>query len=210
MASSSGSDLLTFGLLAVAGYLAYEWFFATPATTTTTTSGTTTSTPPASTTTTTPPSSPPAQIVATLPTANWDTVAGVINSMAQGTLSPTQTYVLNLDQWSYYYNQYATEPAQSGSQAVPGLAPLTTSQISQIMAAANITSANRSTVTMTAGQFVALLQAIGITGSGLSGFGAFGFSRRPVQIPVPALYANRGRGFGLITLGDLRRIAQTQ
>lgn len=121
-------------------------------------------------------------------------------------LSPSNT--LNIDQWAYYYAQLpAGSPitlvdpgAPGGTITVPSSTNnLSGSQINAILAAAGASDANRSTVMMTAPQFVNLLSTAGGV-TGLSGYSA-GYRRR-ILVPI---MLTPGRGFGAYDIGDLRR-----
>ncbi len=120
----------------------------------------------------------------------------------------------NIDQWSFYAAQVPGPPINtpsinpsgvvSGSSSIPGPPlSLTSDQIASMLNAAGsgATAANRSSLLMTAGQFVGLLAATG-TVTGLSGLGNIGFGRRIFPVPIMLV---RGRGFGRYDLGDLRR-----
>lgn len=193
MAQSSG---LTWVLIAGAAYVAYEYFLApAAATTTTTTGGGTSGGSTGGTSGGTTGGSSGSSTTTNIPNVTLSacggtgqpvctpaiTLALLMNGVAGG--SATNIVKLDIDQWAYYYDQMAT--------------PLSGDQVNAIIAAAGITAANRSTVTMNAAQFLALASGIGV--AGLSGYGGRGYARR---IAVPALAA---RGFGHFTLGDLRR-----
>ena len=191
MAQSSG---LTWVLLAGAAYVAYEYFFATPAVAA---SGSGTGGTCASPNTivngvcTAPTSGAPASTTITFsgPTADPATTTwlnGIAAAAGEGSAP-----LLNADQWSYYFNQ-----GISGSvPTTVDLAHPAVVDTNLVLSAGNISVANRSNTVMTAGQYLALVNQSGATG--LSGY------RGGLRaIPVPAM---RARGFGHFTLGDLRR-----
>jgi hypothetical protein len=81
----------------------------------------------------------------------------LIIQLAQQTATPSNPPQLNIDQWAYYYN------------LLPGVTPLTGDQVSAMLNAAGATGANRSSVLMAPGQFVALLNSAASV-PGLSGY----------------------------------------
>lgn len=188
-------SIFTWVLLGGAAYLAYNYFTtpavaAAPAGGGTTGGGTTGGTNTGGTNPPSGPTVPPATLSACggtgQPACTPATTFSLLLNMAAGG-SPTNIVMLDVDQWAYYYDQ------------LNGVTGLSGTQVNAILAAAGITAANRSTTTMNAAQFTALLVGAGVTPPGMSGLGGYqGYVR---AIPVPAMYA---RGFGRLTLGDLR------
>ena len=166
-------DLIKYALIAVGAYLVWEYvispMMAAPAIGTGATPpvNTNTGVQPVQNTQTqiqtqpvqTQPALPPTQPTGIA--SNPDVFSKFLNAAAGGNANSQMS--LNLDQWAYYYNGLNSP-----------VVPLTGDQIATMMNAGGITATNRSTLTMSAGQFVDLLQAAGITGSGMSGMSGVG------------------------------------
>jgi hypothetical protein len=145
MASGGMGDILKYGLLAGAGYLIYQNFFATPAAATTAPApaagGGTPPAPPA-------PPAPPPPVPPGYTYVPPTLAAALAGANSSGSAS------LNADQWAYYWNNGLKKPAidpgvftalffPSGRPADPSQAPQ-----------------------MTAAQFVAALGSKGVSGLG--------------------------------------------
>lgn len=172
MAQSGTGDILKFGLLAVGGYLLYNWWTSSqavaaanpPTAPVTPVPLPVASSPAASSGVPSIPVSPTPLPPVTLPGPSLQPLSAALQSAA-GAGSTT----LNADQWSYYFtslNGAALSPAQF-SAAFPGL-----------------TATNRGSYT--AQQFVAALAGAGLTapaGYGLNGLGQVR-PRRIIRVPA--------------------------
>jgi hypothetical protein len=169
MASSSGTgDIIKYGLLAVGGYLLWNWWTSQPATTTpaVSTSVSPTATPVQAVSSTVPPV-PLVPVQAATPASAPVTSGSLSAALISAAGSSSQ---LNADGWSYYLTQLS------------GVA-LTPQQFSN--AFPSLTATNRGP-TMTAQQFVQALAAAGLSapaGYGLNGLGQLA-PRRVIVAPM--------------------------
>lgn len=161
----AGDNTLKYLLIGGAAYLAYEYFFATPAATpVTSTPATGTTTTSGSGTTTT-------------------SGSGSTTSAAPTTVQQLQTAAgagvttLNADEWSFYWTQIGKptlSPTQFASTFFPNGRPTDATTYPQY----------------TASQFVTALSGAGISGLGNVGFG----TRRIIQVPLLLVQTGRGFG----------------
>jgi hypothetical protein len=197
--SSGGGDIIKYGLLAVGGYLLYNWWVSQPATTATapvttiplppsvpvTPAGGGGAAPPPPVVNPPPPSGgsggapPPAGGVGAA------SLAQALNAAAGNSASST----LNADQWSYYYTN-------------TGHTPIDSSVFSQLFFPNGRPSDPSQNPQMTAAQFVAAIAT-----KGLNGFGASLVPMGPQMVPPgfnPPIIVGRLPGGGFAGMGAVR------